>query len=43
MRVKVAFLAIALSLPSFLWPPKPARAATADFVPTMAVPALAAR
>jgi hypothetical protein len=31
MRVKVAAVTLALSLPSFLWPPKPARAATVDF------------
>ena len=35
MRVKVAVLTLALSLPAFLWPPKPARAATADFAPPM--------
>ena len=38
MRIKVAVLTLALSLPSFLWPPKPARAATAEFVPTMSAP-----
>jgi hypothetical protein len=41
MRVKVAILTLALALPSFLWPPKPARAATADFAPTMSELALA--
>jgi hypothetical protein len=40
MRVKVAILTLALSLPSFLWPPKPARAATAEFGPTLFEPAL---
>jgi hypothetical protein len=35
MRVKVVAVTLALSLPSFLWPPKPARAATADFAPTL--------
>ena len=39
MRVKVAAVTLALSLPAFLWPPKPARAATADFAPTMSEPA----
>jgi hypothetical protein len=38
MRVKVAMLTLALSLPSFLWPPKPARAATADVVVTVSEP-----
>jgi hypothetical protein len=41
MRVKVAVLTLALSLPSFLWPPKPVRAATADFAATMSEPTLA--
>lgn len=35
MDVKVAAVTLALSLPYFLWPPKPARAATPDFAPTM--------
>jgi hypothetical protein len=39
MRVKVAIMTLALAVPSFLWPPKPARAATADSVPTMSEPA----
>ena len=39
-HVKVAVITIALSLPPFLWPPKPARAATVDVAPAM--PALAA-
>ena len=43
MRVKVAMLTLALSLPSFLWPPKPARAATPDFAATSHEAALAAR
>jgi hypothetical protein len=40
MRVKTAMLTLALSLPAFLWPPKPARAADADLAPalTAAVP-----
>jgi hypothetical protein len=39
MRVKIAALTLALSLPSFLWPPKPARAATAEFAFAIAEPA----
>jgi len=39
MRVKMAVLTLALSLPAFLWPPKPARAATADFAQTTLEPA----
>ena len=39
MGVKVAAVTLALSLPAFLWPPKPARAATADFAPAMSAPA----
>ena len=35
MRVQPAILAIALSLPAFLWPPKPARAADASTVPAL--------
>ena len=42
MGVKVATVTLALSLPVFLWPPKPARAATADFAPAMVEPALVA-
>ena len=43
MRVKVAALTLALALPAFLWPPKPARASTADLVPAMSEPTLARR
>jgi len=39
MRVKVVAVTLALSLPSFLWPPKPARAATVDIAPAMPEPA----
>ena len=39
MPVKVVAVTLALSLPAFLWPPKPARAATADFALTMSEPA----
>jgi len=39
MHVKVAAVTLALALPSFLWPPKPARAATVDFAPTVSAPA----
>jgi len=34
MHAKVAAATLALSLPAFLWPPKPARAATAEFAPS---------
>lgn len=30
MHAKIAAVTLALSLPAFLWPPKPARAATDD-------------
>jgi len=40
-KAKVAVLTLALSLPSFLWPPKPARAATTEFGPTLVEPTLA--
>jgi hypothetical protein len=45
MHVKVAVMTLALSLPPFLWPPKPARAATADLVPALsaAIPSPVAR
>ena len=43
MRVKVVAVTLALSLPSFLWPPKPARAATADVAPALSEPAPASR
>ena len=43
MRVKVAILTLALSLPSFLWPPKPARAAAVDIAPMVSEPTLAGR
>ena len=42
MGVKVAAATLALSLPVFLWPPKPARAATTDFAPAMVEPTLVA-
>ena len=42
MRVKLAMLTLALSLPSFLWPPKPARAATAEVAPMLSESTLAA-
>jgi len=38
MPVKVATVTLALAVPAFLWPPKPARAATADFAPAMSAP-----
>ncbi len=39
MPVKVATVTLALAVPAFLWPPKPARAATVDFAVTMPAPA----
>ena len=39
MHAKVAAVTVALAVPAFLWPPKPARAATADFAPTVSAPA----
>jgi hypothetical protein len=45
MPVKVATVTLALAVPAFLWPPKPARAATVDSAVTMpvAVPSAIAR
>ena len=42
MGVKVAAVTLALSLPVFLWPPKPARAATADVATAMSATAFVA-
>lgn len=39
MPVKVAAATVALAVPAFLWPPKPARAATVDVAVTMPAPA----
>jgi hypothetical protein len=39
MGVKVAAVTLALAVPAFLWPPKPARAATADSATAISVPA----
>ena len=39
MQAKVAAATLALAVPAFLWPPKPARAATIDFALTMSEPA----
>lgn len=38
MGKKLAALTIALSVPHFLWPPKPARAATVDWALEMPAP-----
>ena len=38
MGVKVAAVTVALAVPAFLWPPKPARAVTPEFVPAMSEP-----
>ena len=38
MPVKVATVTLALAVPAFLWPPKPARAATADVAHSMPAP-----
>lgn len=35
MPCKLAAVTLALSLPAFLWPPKPARAATAEIAPAV--------
>ena len=40
MKPEVAAVTLALSLPAFLWPPKPARAATLD-APSAAVAPIA--
>ena len=40
MGPKVAAVTIALAVPAFLWPPKPARAATAEY--TLSEPAAVA-
>jgi len=37
MHRKVVAVTVALAVPAFLWPPKPARAATADFAPGVSV------
>jgi hypothetical protein len=39
MPVKVATVTLALAVPAFLWPPKPARAATVDFASAVSAPA----
>jgi hypothetical protein len=39
MPVKVATVTLALAVPAFLWPPKPARAATVDYTPALSAPA----
>ena len=39
MPGKVATVTLALALPVFLWPPKPARAATIDCAQAVSVPA----
>ena len=39
MQAKVAAVTIALAVPAFLWPPKPARAATTEFAPAVSAPA----
>jgi len=41
MPVKVAAVTVALAVPAFLWPPKPARAATIDYAPALSAPAVA--
>jgi hypothetical protein len=35
MRANTAILTLALSLPAFLWPPKPARAADTELAPAL--------
>lgn len=42
MKPEVAAVTLALALPAFLWPPKPARAATLDAAPAAAAPMAAA-
>lgn len=39
MSVKVAAVTVALAVPAFLWPPKPARAATVELAVAMPAPA----
>jgi hypothetical protein len=39
MEAKVAAVTLALAVPAFLWPPKPARAAAAELAITVAAPA----
>ena len=39
MPVKVVAVTVALAVPAFLWPPKPARAATIDYAPVLSAPA----
>jgi hypothetical protein len=39
MPVKVATVTLALAVPAFLWPPKPARAAPVDCPPAISAPA----
>ncbi len=39
MPGKVATVTLALAVPAFLWPPKPARAGTVDFAVTLPAPA----
>ena len=38
MHAKVVAVTVALAVPAFLWPPKPARAATADSAATVPAP-----
>ena len=42
MPVKVATVTLALAVPAFLWPPKPARAATVADAPVLVAPAVTA-
>ena len=42
MKPQVAAVTLALALPAFLWPPKPARAATLDTAAEVAAPNAAA-
>lgn len=39
MNAKVAAVTVALAVPAFLWPPKPARAATIDVAQAVSAPA----
>ena len=39
MKPQVAAVTLALALPAFLWPPKPARAAPVDCPPAISAPA----
>lgn len=42
MKPEVAAVILALALPAFLWPPKPARAATLDTAAALVAPNAAA-